>query len=79
MCRTAHKLSMWTTVRTLLSVLLSPCRKERKVSWMLHWFFIEPLLSYKHVAIDTSTNKYPAQATLYQVVYTHIYIYTIYI
>lgn len=79
-CRTAHKLSMWTTVRTLtLSVLLSPCRKERKVSWMLHWFFIEPLLSYKHVAIDTSTNKYPAQSALHQLVYTHTHIYTIYI
>lgn len=53
-------------------------RKESLVSWMLHWFFIEPLLSYKHVAIDTSTNKYPAQATLYQVVYTHTYIQYIY-
>lgn len=66
---------MWTTVRTLLSELLSPCRKESLVSWMLHWFFIEPLLSYKHVAIDTSTNKYPAQATLHQVVHTYIYKY----
>lgn len=80
-CRTAHKLSMWTTVRSLLSVLSEPLqeRKESLVSWMLHWFFIEPLLSYKHVAIDTSTNKYPAQATLYQVVHTHTYLYIQYI
>lgn len=79
-CRTAHKLSMWTTVRRRrLQTLgrLGPCRKERKVgSWMLHWFFIEPLLSYKHVAIDASTNKYPPYSMLY--IHLHyIYIYCI--
>lgn len=69
----------------LLCGLCAEPLQERKESffgqrsWMLHWFFIEPLLSYKHVAIDTSTNKYPAHCTriLWHIDAgsTHIYIY----
>lgn len=32
--------------------------KENSFCWLRILYFIEPLLSYKHAAINTNTNKY---------------------